>query len=176
MHRDSLLSRVYGIREETVTGATRLLTPKVARLFAWWQRHAEGRVPLRRDFDVLDHWDMAPHLFLVEALRDGQFLMRLEGEAVITLFGVNNTGKLISRSTGLGDYGHAIHEYYEGLVAERSCRRCVGNLERVNERGWISFESLDCPLSRDGERVDFIIGVMDVVANAPAAGAPPHRR
>jgi hypothetical protein len=157
------LSRVYGIDEDIVTDDTVFLTPKVASLYTWWRRLAVGRLPLRREFDVLDHWHSIRDLFLVEALADGQFLMALEGERVIQLFGVNNSGQLISEATGLGNFGHAIHDYYTGLVRDRACRRCVGNLERVNNRGWIEFESIDCPLSRDGDRVDFIIGVIDVI-------------
>jgi hypothetical protein len=85
---------------------------------------------------------------------------------VISLFGVNNSGRLISQVTGLGDFGHAIHDYCTSLVRGRVCRRCVGNLKYVNNRGWIGFESLDCPLP-GSQSVDFIIGVIDVVAQPP---------
>jgi hypothetical protein len=163
----STLSRVYGISEETVTDDTVLFTSKVSGLYNWWRNLARNRLPLRREFDVLDHWSLVPNLFLVKALENGQFLMSLEGEEVIRLFGVNNSGRLISQATGLGDFGHAIHDYYTGLVAEKLCRRCIGNLEHVNNRAWIEFESIDCPLSRDGSKVDFIIGVIDVIRRSP---------
>lgn len=160
MSRDLALSRIYGVNEETVTDATVFLSPKVAQLYQWWRSHAqEGRLPLRREFDIADYVPLIPDLFLVEVLADGRFLMKLEGERVIELFGVNNTGRVITEATGVGEYGHALAEYYQSIVDERLCRRCTGNMERVNDRRWIEFESIDCPLSRDGGQVDFILGV-----------------
>jgi hypothetical protein len=78
---------------------------------------------------------------------------------VIELFGVNNTGRVITEAAGVGEYGHALAEYYRSIVEEKLCRRCIGNMEHVNDRRWIEFESIDCPLSRDGKQVDFILGV-----------------
>jgi len=169
--RDLAISRVYGIAEETVTDATAFLSPKVAHLYAWWRQRAcadltgaamsagaAPRVPLRREFDIADHPQIVPDLFLVEVLPSGEFLMKLEGERVIELFGINNTGRIVSEGAE-GDYGHALAEYYRGIVEERLCRRCLGNLEQVDDRRWIEFESIDCPLSRDGSQVDFILGV-----------------
>jgi hypothetical protein len=169
--RDLALTRVYGIAEETVTDTTVFLSPKVAHLYTWWRSRARSdlagaalaadaplRLPLRREFDIADHAQIVPDLFLVEVLPSGEFLMKLEGERVIELFGVNVTGRIITEGTE-GDYGHALAEYYRGIVEERLCRRCVGNLEQVDDRRWIEFESIDCPLSRDGRQVDFILGV-----------------
>jgi len=158
--RDLAISRIYGVNEETVTGATVFLSSKVAGLYRWWHDRAQGgRLPLRNEFDVAEHASVIPDLFLVEVLADGRFLMKLEGERVIELFGVNNTGRIITESAGVGEYGHALAEYYQSIVEERLCRRCTGTMEHVNHRRWIEFESIDCPLSRDGRQVDFILGV-----------------
>ncbi|MEQ9606221.1 MAG: PAS domain-containing protein [Kiloniellaceae bacterium] len=160
MSRDLALSRIYGVNEETVTDATRFLSPKAARLYQWWRSQAQdGRLPLRRAFDVTDFAQLIPDLFLVEVLAEGRFLMKLEGERVIELFGVNRTGQLVTSATGDGEYGHALAEYYQSIVDEKLCRLCTGNMERLNDRRWVEFESLDCPLTRDGGRVDFILGV-----------------
>ena len=160
MSRDLAISRIYGVNEETVTDATVFLSSKVADLYRWWRSHAkEGRLPLRRAFDIADHTAMIPDLFLVEVLADGRFLMKLEGERVIELFGVNNTNRIITEAEGVGEFGHALAEYYQSIVDEKLCRRCTGNMEHVNHRRWIEFESIDCPLSRDGHQVDFILGV-----------------
>lgn len=168
MSRNLAISRIYGVNEETVTEATRFLSPKVAGLYRWWLSQAEApakghaketRLPLRRAFDIAEHTPIVPDLFLVEVLADGRFLMKLEGESVIELFGVNNTGRVITEATGVGEYGHALAEYYQSIVDEKLCRRCTGNMEHVNHRQWIEFESIDCPLSRDGHRADFILGV-----------------
>lgn len=163
MSRNLAITRVYGIDEQTVTDTTNFLSPKVAQLYRWWRDHAPGdppsQLPLRREFDILDHVSIVPDLFLVEVLPDDRFLMKLEGERVIELFGVNNSGRIIEEGAGEADYGHALAEYYRSIVDERTCRRCIGNLERIDDRRWLSFESIDCPLSRDGTRVDYIVGV-----------------
>jgi len=158
--RNLAISRIYGVNEETVTDTTAFLSPKVAQLYQWWRSHArDGRLPLRGAFDITEHTSLVPDLFLVEVQADGRFLMKLEGERVIELFGVNNTGRVITEAAGVGEYGHALAEYYQSIVDEKLCRRCTGNMERVNDRRWIEFESIDCPLSRDGGQVDFILGV-----------------
>lgn len=161
MPRSLVISRVYGIDEETVADDTVFLSPRVAGLFAWWRSFAvDGRLPLRREFDIAEHTSVVPDLFLVEVMPNGDYLMKLEGERVIELFGVNNTGRVVSESLGSEEYGHALAEYYREIVEERRCRRCIGNLERINEQRSLKFEAIDCPLSRDGQRVDFIIGVV----------------
>jgi hypothetical protein len=158
--RNLALSRIYGVNEETVTDATAFLSPKIAKLYEWWHSHAqEGRLPLRRDFDIADYAPIVPDLFLVEVLADGRFLMKLEGERVIELFGVNRTGSIITQGADAGEYGHALAEYYQSIVDEKLCRRCTGNMEHMNDRRWREFESIDCPLSREGHQVDFILGI-----------------
>ena len=79
---------------------------------------------------------------------------------MIELFGVNNSGRVVSESLGPEEYGHALAEYYRGIVEERLCRRCIGNVERINDRRSLQFEAIDCPLSRDGGQVDFIVGMV----------------
>ena len=164
--RNLALSRIYGVNEETVTDATAFLSPKVAQLYRWWRSHAQegahaqaGSLPLRRAFDIAEHTAIIPDLFLVEVLSDGRFLMKLEGERAIELFGVNRTGSIITQGADAGEYGHALAEYYQSIVDEKLCRRCTGNMEHMNARRWVEFESIDCPLSRDGHKVDFILGV-----------------
>jgi hypothetical protein len=152
---------VYGVDEETVSDETAFLSPGVARLFAWWRSLAgDGRLPLRREFDIAEHTVLVPDLFLVEVLSNGNYLIKLEGERMIELFGINNSGRVVSESLGSEEYGHALAEYYRGVVEERLCRRCIGNVERINDRRSLKFEAIDCPLSRDGRQVDFILGVV----------------
>lgn len=168
MPRPLAISKIYGIRQDPVTDDTTFLTPKVAHLYRWWRGRADGRLPLRREFDITEHRQIVSDVFLVEVLPGGDFLMKLEGESVIQLFGHNYSGRVITESVELGGFGHAAAEYYGLIVSERNCRRCVGTLDQVNHKRWIEFESVDCPLSRDGDRVDFIIGVIDVVRDGPA--------
>lgn len=160
MTRNLAISQIYGVKEETVTPATEFLSPKVAGLYDWWcSQAAQSGLPLRSAFDIVQHPAIVPDLFLVEVLNGGRFLMKLEGERVIELFGVNRSGTIITQDAGADEFGHAMAEYYQSIVDERLCRRCTGNLDHLNHRQWIEFESIDCPLSRDGSRVDFILGI-----------------
>ena len=144
-----------------MTDATVFLSPKVASLFRWWHSHArEGRLPLRRAFDIAEHTPIIPDLFLVEVLADGQFLMKLEGERVIELFGVNNTGRIITEAAGVGEYGHALAEYYQSIVVEKLCRHfnALGSEERqtgvftadINEGLVISHEGWEASIYVQG--------------------------
>ena len=38
---------------------------------------------------------------------------------------------IITQATGVGEYGHALAEYYQSIADERLCRRCTGNMEHV---------------------------------------------
>ncbi len=160
------LSTVFGVTEGTVTPRTEFRSAKVRHLYEWWAGEAAGTtgdLPLRRRFDVVDHPPaILPHLFLAERLPDGGWLLKLHGEAVIGLFGQNNTGRVVTGASDaeVGVFGHALHEYYEEVAHTRVCRRCEGDLAH-RDRGHVRFESIDCPLSRAGDRVDFIIGVID---------------
>jgi hypothetical protein len=157
------ISGVFGIRQEPVTEGTAFLTSNAARLYGWWRSRAGDRLPLRREFDITEHAGIIGNIALCEMMPDGEFVMKIEGEAIIEMMGINSTGQIIRRTERLGTFGRAVAEYFDLIVAERACRRCTGNLERVNDRRWIEFETLDCPLSRDGRKVDFIISVISVV-------------
>lgn len=70
------------------------------------------------------------------------------------------------------EYGHALDLYYQAIATDRHCRVCVGSLAFA-EKDYRRFESLDCPLSSDGQKVDYIIGVMDLVGQPRDCSRPP---
>lgn len=157
------ISTIHGVRESIVTPETRFRSPKVRALHDWWTAESAHGLPLRSAFDVVRHKAIVPNLFLVEVLPDGSFLLKLHGQTVIEMFGVNNTGRVVTDHVGVGEYGHALHEYYTEIVRTRLCRQCDGSLDHI-DRGFVRFEAIDCPLSRDGGRVDYILGAIDRVA------------
>lgn len=155
------LHRVMNIDVDVVGPATSFRNASVAGLYAWWLQASGGSVPLKRQFDVTAHPQLAASLFLVELLDDGDFRFRLVGERVITLLGRNSTGKRV-RNIYRDDFGHALDEYYASILADGRCRRCSGSLAFAYKDYW-RFESVDCPLSSDGTRLDFILGALDLV-------------
>lgn len=145
------------IVKEPLTGHTAFVSPKVARLAAWWRERAASGVPLRSSFDILDHGALAADLYLIEAAGD-DFVVKIHGEAVKRIFGAGKTGRGVlthqrSRST---------HQHYAMIVNTGRAYRCRGTLNHHN-KDYIAFESVDCPLSSDGRKIDFIIGVIETV-------------
>lgn len=157
------VSEMVGVRETLVTSETSFISPKVRYLWTWWHQHAESAgLPLRAEFDIIEHKEIIADIFLVEALPSGDFLLRVHGENVISLLGENNRGRLVlGQQSGEPTRG-GLHQYYTKVVEHRWCWRCQGDLSHI-DKGYIRFESIDCPLSRDGRNVDFIIGVLDRV-------------
>jgi hypothetical protein len=157
----SALNRFFNIEESLVGSETQFLSEKTKHLYQWWAAANAGNMPSRRAFDVTEHRAVVANLFLTEVTLDGDFIFRLLGEEVIQMIGRNPTGEAVKR-LGQGEYGHALHEYYESIVAARACRKCFGSLAFA-DKDFRYFESIDCPLSNDGQRVDYIVGVMDLV-------------
>jgi len=159
--RTSGLSKFFDIEESVVDARTRFLGAKTKHLYDWWAANAGNGIPRRRSFDIVDHKAIVPHVFLVDVMADGNFAFRLLGEEVIAMVGRNRTGEVV-QAGAVGEYGHALYEYYRLIVAKKTCRRCVGSLAFV-DRPSTRFESIDCPLSADGKRVTSIIGVMETL-------------
>lgn len=158
---ESALTKFFDIKEEAVTPDTKFVSKKNKHLYDWWCRVNGGKIPLRRMFDVVDHKMIIPNLFLTEVLPDGDFVFRLFGETVIQLVGRNRKGELVQKGE-VGEYGHALYEYYHSVVAGRVCRLCLGSLAFAG-RDLRKFESIDCPLTDEGGNITFIVGVMDFV-------------
>ncbi|HEY7687566.1 MAG TPA: PAS domain-containing protein [Dongiaceae bacterium] len=158
---ESALTKFFDIKEEAVTPQTKFVSKKNKHLYEWWCRVNGGQIPSRRMFDVVDHKMIIPNLFLTEVLPDGDFVFRLFGETVIQLVGRNRKGELVQKGE-VGEYGHALYEYYHSVVAGRVCRLCLGSLAFAG-RDLRKFESIDCPLTGDGGKITFIVGVMDFV-------------
>jgi hypothetical protein len=157
----SALHRLYNIEESVVGAHTRFASPLTRQLHDWWIGANGGRVPLKRQFDITEHPSIAANIFLTDLTPDGEFRFKLLGEHVISMIGANRTGMRVRNGTE-ADFGHALDEYYWSILRERQCKLCLGTMAFADKDYW-RFESLDCPLSSDGERIDYIIGVMDII-------------
>jgi hypothetical protein len=157
----SVLHKFFNIEESDVDAATPFASAKTRQLHEWWLGANGGRMPSKRVFDVTQHRSIVANLFLIEVAPDGQFIFRLLGEEVIKMIGANPVGQTVKQS-GQAEYGHALDEYYRSVARAGGCRRCFGSLA-TGGQGYRDFESVDCPLSSDGRRVDYIVGVMDLL-------------
>ncbi len=156
------LSLLFDIVETDVGPQTVFFSPKAKYLYDWWQAQCrEGKLPLRRAFDIVEHKEIVSNVFLTEVRDDDTFVFRLMGEDCIQIVGRNPTGEII-RPGHLSPYGHALHEYYSSIVQAKICKRCVGSL-LLGGKEFKRFESIDCPLTSDGETVTMIIGIMDLI-------------
>jgi len=142
----------------------RLLDPddpvsdKIRSFFDWWRSHPMTP-PRKSSFDILDHHVLMPNFFMMRVHDLDSYSFVLAGEEVIRMVGRNNPGRGITVDDT--DEPLAIFARYLRDVAQtRDCWRCAGRL-RVFERGYLNFESIDCPLTDDaGAEVTHTIGVM----------------
>jgi hypothetical protein len=158
------LSSVFHVQESRADERVAFRSPRVRGFFDWWQTIARHRPPRRSDFDIVDHAALAPYLFLVRKLDADRYQMRIQGEEVIALFGYNPTGRIVSASDPVESFGHALKEYYDAVIESGWPRVCVGDLGHA-DRGYIRFESIDCPLAGDdGDALPLIVGVIEQIA------------
>jgi hypothetical protein len=126
--------------------------------FDWWRSQAT-KPPRRVDFDVIDHWRLAPNFFFLRVIDPETFEVILVGETVIQLVGRNQTGRRFCVDDGDPPL-RIFARYLQTVVETRQCWRCSGNLT-VFERGHVQFESMDCPLTdSNGTEITHVIGMM----------------
>lgn len=146
---------------------TAFMGARTAALYRWWTLNAGSDVPSRARFDILDHPTLAPYIFLVEAQADGAFLIKLSGENVVAILGHNPTGGMVTASDPWERFGHKLHAHYSSVVKHRAPHLCSGDLAHA-ARGFVRFESIDCPLKSDGsDSISHIIGVIEQIRGAP---------
>ncbi|MAL79555.1 MAG: hypothetical protein CMN55_10670 [Sneathiella sp.] len=143
-----------------VTSADDFRTQPVRRLYDWWAGY-QPALPRRSDFDITEHWSIAPSLYLNEVAAPGHYQRRLNGEGVVTLIGVSLRGHDITRTSPLPEL-RRLAAYLDSVVESRHCRRCCGFAEVQGTTGQ-EFESVDCPLLDEAGDVRFILGAISLI-------------
>ncbi len=159
--RKSGFNQFFDIVEEAVDARTAFRSALVRHLYDWWIGASRDGLPRHEDFDIVEHGQIVANVFVTDCRPDGNFVFRLLGEEVIHIIGRNRTGDIVT-SGAVGEYGHALFEYYTDIARTRRCMKCLGSLKFAG-KDFARFESIDCPLSDDGVRVSRIIGVMDLL-------------
>jgi hypothetical protein len=134
-------------------------SPLLADLLSHWNAKRGTRaMPARADIDPTDP-ALRSHLgFILLADVVGEpprFRFRLIGSKITELVGRDSTGKWFDELYSPADY-ESVTAAYRWVVQNRAPLRITGNLRHAN-REWLDMESLDLPLSSDGENVDVIL-------------------
>ncbi|WP_420549214.1 PAS domain-containing protein [Curvivirga sp.] len=136
---------------------TLLQTVVCRNLYTWWKSF-HPKLPSRKDFDILDHLKAAPHIFMIEVLPNHEFLYRTQGEEVINLIGMNNMGKVFSRTCGdksMENFAIFLHE----VIDHRKAIHSYGTMEAMG-RAFLHFEAFDLPLINEEGEVTHILGAI----------------
>ncbi len=126
-------------------------------LFKWWKSHSPT-LPTRADFDISKVASLASHIYLIEKISDGKYLYRLCGNTVGQLIG--NHYRMVEISHDSIPYeDRQLAEYLDEISKSNTPSRCQGDLSFV-DRGFIKFESLDCPLFDEDGNITHFVGVI----------------
>ena len=131
--------------------AAALQTEEAKALSAWWRRaSAHGGQPHRHDFDVVEHRQLAAHLYLIEPVAGG-FRLRLAGEVFEHLFR-RHRGHVWLRDSP-ESLARAFAGYFDFVREQAVPYRSIGRM-KCEYSDWFSFESLLCPLRHeDGDQL-----------------------
>ena len=153
--------------------AANLVNPKLRGLLDYWNTlRGPARWPRRSELVPASFKQLLPNVFLIEVLDGGaDFSHRLAGEAVIAAHSYDIVHTRVSDV----DYGsperrQGVMRFYRSIVNRGEAVRLTGRFEYLVQ-DFLEFESLYVPLSRDGERVDFIFGASIFRSRLGTSGA-----
>ncbi|PHQ68012.1 MAG: hypothetical protein COB93_10705 [Sneathiella sp.] len=135
-------------------------TEPVRSLYDWWRTYAPT-LPRYADFDIANHWDISPHLYVIQYLEPGKYLYRLNGEHVVEAVGISKRGHEITIKDSLLE-NRLLASYLDLLREEGTCKRCYGTLALLG-KSHLQFESVDCPIAGDNGQIAFIIGAISTL-------------
>jgi len=137
---------------------TRLTRPELRALWCWWRDAATEGIPRRDRFDIAEHPQLAPHLYLIERMPGG-YRLRLAGESFAQMF--NRRRGHEWRHDAEVPLARAFAGYFDFVLESGRSYHSAGRL-RCEWSDWFRFESLICPLRRDGG--DQLLGVAVTMA------------
>lgn len=148
------------IEWETVSKSTRFKSEKAKRLYNWWSSF-QPLLPNRSAFDIIDHIEDASNIFLFEAIDDHNFIYRVTGEEVKRIVGKSLlVGENLIADGSQEQY--ALINYLRQVCETGNCHKCVGGVAISNTRH-TKFESIDCPLLGDDGKVQYILGMIELL-------------
>lgn len=146
-------------REVFSVDESRLIAPCCRRLWQWWRAAAVHGTPDRAGFDIVDHADLAPNLYLIERAARG-FRLRLSGESFVQMF--NRRRGHEWRHDAAEPLPRAFAGYFDFVLENGRAYHSIGRL-RCEWSDWFRFESLLCPLRHAGG--DQLLGIAAVIGD-----------
>lgn len=156
-YRTDVIRGLFEQAEHVCMPDSALRSAAASSLRDWWWREGADDLPRKERFDVLDHFNAAPDLFLVEVLPHGEFRTRLIGENAKAHVETGRLGAIL-RWNDPQSHRQVLWRYYQRVIAERRPMTCTGDVHYAATKSRL-YEGLDCPLSADGIQVTHIIGL-----------------
>lgn len=131
------------------------------RAFAehWRSKCDAERLPSRLDIDIAELGPWIGRVIMMDVIDGGQdFRYRLVGTEIVDAVGRDLTGRLVSDVDYSGNRDGVLDTFRRPLLVRGPVFRRGAVLWRV-DRNWRRYESVHCPLARDGETIDMTIGV-----------------
>ncbi|WP_419905244.1 hypothetical protein [Kiloniella sp.] len=155
--RDNNFTKVL---RSLATDCSQFKTEACKEVFEWWQSY-QPDMPQKNQFDILDHIEKAPNIFLIAVLGNGQFRYCLHGEEVVRLVGKSQAGTLFSVDNADNDLSR-FARFLEELCSKKSAMHSYGTLD-AHGKSYLNFESLDFPLVDEQGVITHTVGLITLV-------------
>ena len=135
--------------------------PKGLQLVLYWRSiHPKGALPGRQHFDPCDVPTLLSQIYLLDVCPGRpEFVFRIMGTGLVSLFGQDYTGQPFIRAYKSGKSSHSYRDILDMLVL-REPRWRKANALFAEQRDHLILERLVLPLARDGENVDMVLGMI----------------
>jgi hypothetical protein len=166
-----------GTNYRTLVDGSEITSPKLARLFEYWNGKARGRwAPTRADINPAEIPRLLPWVWLVDVIAGGtDFRFRIGGEKLIDFIGHRMAGETMAPHRDEPFLGH-VAQAFDVCVSTKKplLRPCAPT--RYERRANFMTEGVLLPLSDNGTDVSQIFGgfamTMPVTLPATLAAAP----
>lgn len=124
---------------------------------AYWEgKRGTRAMPARSDLDPLEMPEHLGWIILTEVLGNPlRFRYRLVGSEITRSIGRDSTGRFLDELYAADRYD-AITKPFRWVATHRRPLRAVGRLWFAH-REWLSFETAELPLAKDGVNIDMIL-------------------
>ena len=127
----------------------------------WNSKNRSGILPSRGDFDVFEMKEWLGRIMIMEVLGDGfDFRYRLIGTNIVQIIGRDLTGKCVTDCEYNNNLEHVLNSFRKP-IAQRSPIIRRGWVKWRDNRDFIKYESVHCPLSENGIEINMTIGVQN---------------
>ena len=127
-------------------------------LYEYWNTVRGDRpMPRRADIDPIEIPKLLPYIIMYNAVPGGGYTVRLVGEQVVRLNGIDGTG-LQAGSIMTPRGAEMMTRILDAVATERVPKFRAGRAYWHPEKTYRDFEACFLPLSADGEIVDIILG------------------